>query len=307
MAKLCTVLRDHFPRAMLALALILVLPMAYAQTSGHYASPEAAVAALVSAVTANEQTQLRAILGRQAGKLTRSGDPVADERSRTAFLKAYGEAHQIVHDGDRQATLMIGKDQWQLPFPLVKSAKGWRFDTVKGEQEILARRIGRNELAAIQVCLAIVDAEREYLTQDRDDNGTLEYAAKLVSTAGKRDGLYWPAKEGEPASPLGPLLAAAASEGYAGMAQTPYHGYFYRMLMSQGPDAQGGAYAYVSHGRMTGGFALIAYPARYGVSGIMSFMVNQDGLVYEKNLGKRTAAIAAKMTTFNPDSSWKRP
>lgn len=294
-------------RTMLALALILVLPMAFAGPTGYFVSPEAGVTALIEAVKSNDPAKLRAILGRQASKLTRSGDQVADEKSREAFIKSYNDAHKIVQEGDRQAILMIGQDQWPLPFPLVKSATGWRFDTVKGEQEIINRRIGRNELSAIQVCLAIVDAEREYITQDRDSNGTLEYAAKLVSTAGKRDGLYWPTKEGEPPSPLGPLLAAATHEGYQAMPLAPYHGYYYRMLSKQGKDAQGGAYDYFSNGKMTGGFAVIAYPARYGVSGIMTFMVNQDGLVYEKNLGKRTAAIAAKMTTFNPDASWKRP
>jgi len=197
-----------------------------------------------------------------------------------------------------------------MPIPLVKSDGGWRFDTQQGEKEILARRIGRNEMAAIQVCLAIVDAEREYATLDLDSDGIPEYAPKFVSAPGKRDGLYWQTKTDDPLSPLGPLLATATQEGYTRSASrplAPYHGYFYRILTRQGKDAPGGAYDYFVNGKMIGGFAVIAYPARYGASGVMSFIVNHDGVVYEKDLGKNTAAIASKMTTFNPDASWKRP
>jgi len=294
-------------QAILALTLSLLLSTALARQAEYFASPEAGVTALVAAVRANEATKMRAILGRQAGKLTRSGDAVADRKGRDAFLNAYDADHKIVMNGDAEATLMVGRDPWPLPFPLVKSSQGWRFDTARGEQEIIIRRIGRNELSAIQICLAIVDAQREYITRDRDNDGVLEYAAKLVASEGKHDGLYWPAKEGEAPSPLGPLLAAAAEAGYPSRSLAPYHGYYYRMLRRQGKDAPGGGHAYFSQGQMTGGFAVIAYPARYGVSGIMSFMVNQDGRVYEKNLGKGTAKIAAKMTTFNPDASWKQP
>lgn len=294
-------------KPMFSLAPLLFMSLAFAVQATHFPSPEAGVTALIEAVKANDPAMLRALLGRKADRLARSGDPVADQKGREAFLKSYEEEHRIVSESDSRAILMIGHDQWPLPFPLVKSAKGWHFHAARGEQEIIIRRIGRNELSAIQVCLAIVDAQREYITQDRDANGTLEYAAKFVATAGKKDGLYWPTAESEPPSPLGPLLAAAASEGYRAMPLAPYHGYFYRMLGKQGKDAQGGAYDYFSNGKMTGGFAVIAYPARYGVSGIMTFMVNQDGLVYEKNLGRQTKAIAEKMTTFNPDANWKRP
>jgi hypothetical protein len=196
-----------------------------------------------------------------------------------------------------------------MPIPLVKSPAGWRFDTPQGEKEILARRIGRNELSAIQVCLAIVDAAHEYAALDVDRDGIPEYAPQFVSTPGKHDGLYWQTKADEPLSPLGPLLAAATSEGYTNSLSrplAPYHGYFYRILTKQGKDAPGGARDYLFKGHMIGGFAVIAYPARYGVSGIMSFLINQDGVVYEQNLGKNTTAIASKMTTFNPDASWRQ-
>jgi hypothetical protein len=197
-----------------------------------------------------------------------------------------------------------------MPIPLVKKGNVWQFDTRQGAQEILQRRIGRNELAAIQVCLAIVDAEREYAAADIDRDGLPEYARKFTSTPRKRDGLFWRVNEGEPPSPLGPLLAAAAQEGYfrpATRTLEPYHGYFYRIMTAQGKDAAGGAHSYIVKGKLVGGFAVIAYPARYGNSGIMSFIVNQDGVVYEKNLGTNTAAIASRMKRFNPDASWKRP
>ena len=297
-------------RTIFALALVAIAPFALAATAVQksFVSPEAAITALVEAVKSNDQQELRAILGPYSSKLVSSGDAVADEQNREAFIKAYGEANQIVREREAQATLVIGKDEWPLPIPLVKSADGWRFDTRQGEKEILQRRIGRNELAVIQVCLAIVDAEHEYAAKDQD--GILEYAPKFVSTPGKRNGLYWETKADEPPSPLGPLLAAAAKDGYASSTTTPlspYHGYHYRILTKQGKLARGGAYDYIVKGRMIGGFAVIAYPTRYGASGIMSFIVNHDGVVYQKDLGKNTAAIAAKMTTFDPDPSWKQP
>ena len=212
-------------------------------------------------------------------------------------------------DGDQQAILVIGQDEWPMPIPLVKSPAGWRFDTPQGEKEILARRIGRNELSAIRVCLAIVNAVQEYATLDVDRDGIPEYTPRFMSTPGKHDGLYWQTKADEPLSPLEPLLAAATREGYTNSVTrplAPYHGYFYRILTQQGKDAQGGSRDYLINGHMIGGFAVIAYPARYGVSGIMTFMVNQDGIVYEQNLGKNTAAVAAKINTFNPDTSWKQ-
>ena len=302
--------RDGLLRTIFALALIAMPPVAQAATVAQesFASPEAGVTALVEAVKANDQPMLREILGPHGKKLISSGDTVADQQSREAFITAYSEANKLVPDSDGQAVLVIGQDEWPMPIPLVKSPAGWRFDTPQGEKEILTRRIGRNELAAIQVCLAIVDAAHEYAALDVDADGIPEYAQQFVSTPGKHDGLYWQTKTDEPLSPLGPLLAAATREGYTNSVSrplAPYHGYFYRILTKQGNNAPDGARDYLFKGHMIGGFAVIAYPASYGISSIMSFMVNQDGVVYEQNLGKNTTAIASKMTTFNPDARWR--
>jgi hypothetical protein len=303
--------RERLLRTIFTLALIAMAPVAQTATAAQkiFASPEAGITALVDAVKANDQPMLRGILGPHGKKLISSGDTVADQQSREAFIKAYSEANKLVPEGDQQDVLVIGQDEWPMPIPLVRSPAGWRFDTPQGEKEILTRRIGRNELAAIQVCLAIVDAAQEYATLDVDGDRIPEYAPRFVSTPGKHDGLYWPTAADEPLSPLGPLLAAATREGYTNSVTrplAPYHGYFYRILTKQGKDAPGGARDYVFNGHMIGGFAVIAYPARYGVSGIMSFMVNQDEVVYEQNLGQNTAAIASKMTIFNPDANWRQ-
>lgn len=273
-----------------------------------FATPAAAVDALYAAVKSGSEVNLRLILGAEGSKLISSGDRVADERGRAAFVRAYEEANKLLPQGEAKAMLTVGYDDWPFPLPLVKSDHKWQFDPARGEREILNRRIGRNELAAIQVCLAIVDAEREYAASHLDSDGVPKYASRMVSTAGKRDGLYWQAKAGEPASPLGPLAAAAAGEGYApGRTRglSPYHGYFYRILDAQGKDAPGGEYGYVLKGKMIGGFAAIAYPARYGASGIKTFIVNHDGRVFEKDLGQDSAAVAGRISAYNPDSSWK--
>jgi hypothetical protein len=303
--------REKLLGTIFSLALIAMAPVAQAATAAQksFASPETGITALVEAVKANDQQMLGGILGPHGKTLISSGDKVADQQSREAFIKAYSEANKLVLEGDQQAVLVIGQDEWPMPIPLVRSPAGWRFDTPQGEKEILTRRIGRNELAAIQVCLAIVDAAQEYATLDVDGDRIPEYAPRFVSRPGKHDGLYWQTKADEPLSPLGPLLAAATREGYTNsvtMPLAPYHGYFYRILTKQGKDAPGGARDYLINGHMIGGFAVIAYPARYGVSGIMSFIVNQDGVAYEQNLGKNTAAIASKINMFNPDASWKQ-
>ncbi len=288
-------------------ALFAISPVALAASTVQkkYASPEAAVARLVDAVKSSNKVKLSLILGSHGSKLISSGDTVADERGRAAFIKAYSEANKLVFDGDAKAVLVIGKDDWPFPIPLVKSDNAWRFDTEQGEQEILNRRIGRNELAAIQVCLAIVDAERDFAASHLGSDGVPKYSSKIVSAQGKHDGLYWQVKSGEVPAPLGPLVAAAANEGYT-PALAPYHGYFYRILTAQGKDAPGGEYEYVINGKMIGGFAVIAYPARYSASGIKTFIVDHDGIVFEKDFGQDTATVASRINTYDPDSTWKQ-
>lgn len=275
-----------------------------------FSSPQDATTALVGAIKAGDMPAMLAILGTGAGPLISSGDAVADRRARERFVQAYEEASRVETDRDAKATITIGKDEWPFPIPLVKDASGWRFDTAAGKEEILDRRIGRNELNAIQVCLAYVDAQREFYLRDADGDGLLEYAQKFASAKGKRDGLYWETKPGEPPSPLGPLVARARGEGYApnqpGSAPVPYWGYYYRILKAQGKDAPGGAYDYLARGHMIGGFALVAFPARHGTSGVMTLIVNHDGVVYQKDLGANTAALARAMTRFNPDATWKK-
>jgi hypothetical protein len=272
-----------------------------------FPTPEEGVQALLAAAQRHDQTTLLAILGPEAQSLISTGDPVADRESGERFVKAYEEAHTLVQSGETKVVLQIGQDEWPFPIPLIKDSAGWRFDTPAGKAELRNRRIGRNELDVIQVCLAYVDAQREYYRRNPMHTALLQYAPKFISTQGKRDGLYWEAPANEPPSPLGPLVARARREGYKRAAgkPVPYHGYYYKMLTGQGPDAPDGAYDYVVRGKMIGGFALVAYPAQYGSSGIMTFIVNHDGVVYEKDLGPKTAATAQSMTKFNPDKTWK--
>ena len=275
-----------------------------------FPSPDAAVAALVEAVKAKDEPALREALGKRGVDLIGLRDPSADAKRFDRFLSAYQESNTLVPQGDARVVLEVGKDAWPFPIPLVAVAGGWRFDARLGEQEVLARRIGRNELEAMQVCLAIADAEHEYASVDWNKNGVVEYALRFTSTPGKRDGLYWESSEEEPQSPLGPLVAAAGIDSGAPRAaeqRIPYHGYYYRILTRQGKNAKGGARSYVVHGEMIGGFALLAYPARYGQTGVKSFMLNHDGVLYEKDLGKDTASVAARMRAFDPDPSWTRP
>jgi hypothetical protein len=272
-----------------------------------FPSAEDAASALVQALKARDRNAVLAILGPGAEKVIWSGDAVADRTAGEGFVAKYEQKHAISADGDARAALTIGPDDWPFAFPLVKSAKGWRFDTEAGKTELVARRIGANELAAMNVMLAIVDAQRDYVSEDRDKSGVREYARKFVSTAGKKDGLYWPTNAGQQESPLGTLVARATAEGYPkGSGPRPYHGYYFRMLKGQGSNAAGGALDYVVRGRMIGGFAAIAYPARYGNAGVMTFMVNHDGIVYEKDLGPDTAKLAPAITRFDPGTGWTR-
>lgn len=271
-------------------------------------SPEAAAKALREAVASNDRKSILHVLGPGSAALIYTGDEVADQQMRERFIAAYDESVKIERSGDARAALLLGERDFPFPFPLVKGAQGWRFDSHAGAEEIINRRIGENELYAIQACLAYGDAQREYAEQDRNGDGVLQYAQKFRSSDGKHDGLYWPVKAGEPPSPLGPLVASATREGYSAKGPTPVplHGYYYRILAGQGKDAPGGAYDYVVKGKMIGGYGLAAYPSNWGSSGVMSFVCNQDGIVYQKNLGPKTAQIASKMTRYNPDPSWTK-
>jgi hypothetical protein len=298
----------------LLLGLIIVLVSASAQVAlgaaaakqRTFSSPEEGVKALIDAAKKNDTKGILEILGPEAKSIIESGDPVADRTAQERFVKSYDEANKLMKSGDTTSILEVGKDNWPFPIPLVKENAGWRFDTKEGKEEIVNRRIGRNELDVIQVCLAVVDAEREYYQRDPDGDKLLQYAQKFISTKGKRDGLYWETKPGEQPSPLGPLVAHARGEGYKGAGGKPvaYHGYYYKLLTGQGKDAPGGAYDYMVRGKMMGGFGMVAYPAQYGSSGIMTFIVNHDGVVYQKDLGPKTASVAQSMTKFNPDKTW---
>lgn len=274
-----------------------------------FASPNEAVAALIAAAKGHDTKAMLAVLGPGSKALVYSGDAIADRTGRERFVKAYEESNKLDMQGDSKAILSVGKDAWPLPIPIVKAGSAWRFDAKQGAEEILNRRIGRNELSAIQAIGAYVDAQREYYLLNPAKDKLLQYAQKVVSAKGQRDGLYYPTREGEAPSPLGQLFASATAAGYKTSADgkpAPYYGYNYRILKAQGPDAPGGAYDYVARGKMIGGFAMVAYPANYGNSGVMTFIVNQDGAVYEKDLGPDTAAAAQKITKFNPDKTWKR-
>jgi Protein of unknown function (DUF2950) len=294
--------------ARIALLTILAGGVAEAAPPQTYATPEAAVQALVDASRSGEDGQLLALMGSAAQPLVESGDPVADRNVHERFVTLYEEAHTLVSVSDDRRVLQVGTTGWPFPIPLVKGKGGWFFDVADGKEEILARRIGQNELDAIQVCLAFADAEHDYRALNPDHASPPHYAAKLVSSNGKRDGLYWPTAEGEPPSPLGLGFAQATSEGYQfdQGKPTPFHGYYYRILSAQGPHAEGGASDYRAKGQLYGGFALVAYPAVYGNSGMMTFIVNHAEVVFQKDLGKDTAALAKSMQRFDPDASWTK-
>jgi hypothetical protein len=274
-----------------------------------FATPEEAAKALTDALRAKDENAVLAVLGTKSRSWLSSGDAVADRLAKEKFLTNFDRKHAISESAEGKAFLLAGEDDWPFPAPLVKKTDGWVFDSLAGREELINRRVGANELSAIQTLLATVDAQREYAAGDLDGNGYNDYAQRFVSTPGKRDGLFWPVSANEPLSPLGPLVGLATREGYgkkAGGKLIPYHGYHFRMLTEQGKNAPGGAYSYLANGKMIGGFAAIAYPAKYGVSGVMTFVVNHDATVYQKNLGKNTPASALKMRSFSPDSSWTK-
>ena len=275
-----------------------------AQAQQSFPNPEDAAAALAAAVKGGPSDILK-VLGKAADDIVSSGDEVADADTRQRFTSMYDTRHSVKTEGNKKATLMLGPDDFPFPIPLVNTKAGWEFDTDEGRIEILYRRIGRNELDAIQTCLAFVDAENEYADKDRGE-GVGVYAQRIVSTPGKKDGLFW--RDDSDPSPLGALAAEASAEGYkAGAAgPTAYHGYYFRILKGQGSGAPGGALNYVGKGKMIGGFGLIAWPAEYGNSGVMTFLVNHGGTVYQKDLGTRTEFIAPRATLFDPDQTWKK-
>ncbi len=272
-----------------------------------FETPQAAVEAMVKAFHDQNKKELFAIFGPGSETLISSGDEVEDSEVREKLLLRYGEKNRTESEGEGKVILHVGNNDWPFPIPIVKTGERWRFDTMQGKEEILSRRIGENELGAIQTCLAFVDAQREYAVMDRDGDGLPAYAQKFRSTKGKKDGLHWEVTPGEEPSPLGPLVAKARSEGYMkGEKPAPYNGYFFRILTAQGENAKGGAYSYLVKGKMVGGFALVAYPASYGASGVKTFIVNHEGVVYEKDLGTKTARLAKIMKAFNPDKTWKK-
>jgi hypothetical protein len=280
---------------------------ATARPPATFDSPEIAVSQLVAALRTNDVARLEEMVGEENEDLIGSGDEVADSADREKVLALYEEKSRLDEQPDGSLVLCIGEIDWPMPIPIVSTDEGWIFDAEAGRDEVLSRRVGENELNAVQVCLAYVDAQVEYYGEDRDGDGIREYARRFASTEGKRDGLFWPTEAGQPPSPLGELAAEAAGEGYTrkGDGPTPYHGYLYRILEAQGAGAPGGAYDYLVRENLIGGFALIAYPAEYGSSGVMSFAVSHDGIVFEKDLGTGTRKSAEKMKRFDP-SGWNR-
>jgi len=293
-------------RLALCTAALLVGMVSAAGAQQSFKSADEAMAALAGAAKSGDQKAVLAILGKDAEDLVSSGDPVDDQATRQRFLTAYDEKHAIEMDGDAKAIMIVGKDDFPFPIPIMRKDDSWRFDTAAGREEILDRRIGRNELAAIQAVLAYVDAQNDYADKDRGA-GTGVYAQRIVSQPGKKDGLYWPTAQGEEESPLGELAADASAKGYkVGGGRAPYHGYYYKILTKQGAKAPGGELDYVVRGKMIGGFALVAYPAEYRNSGVMTFLVNHNGTVYQKDLGPKTTQIAERMTAYEPDPSWEK-
>ena len=306
--------RSHKPILLACLSLIaggLALLPAHAQRSNEktFASPGAAVLAFYNAAKSNDAQAMDAIFGTNAKNILHTGDNVADKNMIANFVRRYDEMHRVVIEPDQTASLYVGAENWPAPIPIVKNSNGaWYFDTEAGMKEILYRRIGTNENDAIESLYGLVDAQREYTSEPRDGDKTKHFALKFISTAGKQDGLYWKTEDKEPASPIGPQVVGATNEGYNLQQghETPFHGYYFRMLTRQGPAAKGGARDYIVNGQLTRGFAFVAYPAEYRNSGVMTFIINQDGVVYEQDLGPDTVKLGAAMSEYNPDWAWNR-
>jgi Protein of unknown function (DUF2950) len=281
-----------------------VTSVATAQQS--FQTPEEAATALVNAAKSGDMKAIVTVLGPHGEDIVSSGDEVADAATRGKFVAAYDTKHEIAKQGDSKAVMVIGPDDFPVPIPIIRKDGLWRFDTAAGREEILFRRIGENELDAIQSALAYVDAQDEFAEKDRTGAGVNTYAQRVISQPGKKDGLYWPTSQGEAPSPLGELIAEATRQGYrVGGGRAPFHGYYFKILTQQGPAAAGGELDYVVKGKMIGGFALVAYPAEYRNSGVMTFIVNHAGTVFQKDLGPNTAQVAERMTSFNPDKTWQ--
>jgi hypothetical protein len=301
--------KSHCNLAKLAAVAILVagcfVTYSIAQQTGQktFSSPEDASSALITALQSNDEKAMLDVLGPAGKQIVSSGDNAEDAENRANFVQKYQEMHRLVKEPDGTTTLYIGAENWPTPIPLLNKGNAWYFDTEAGKMEILFRRIGRNEMSTIRVCQELVAAEKEYSTQRG------EYAQKIFSDEGQHNGLYWKPADGQSHSPVGPLVAVACTEGNVNgrdSAPTPYRGYYFRILTRQGKKGPGGAKSYVANGKMTGGFAFVAYPAEYRSSGVMTFIVNEDGVVYQKDLGRKTDSLAKAMKEFNPNSSWQK-
>jgi len=299
-------LKHVVPQAVLGLAILFAAACSRAPERAKFATPDEAAAALLQALKADNPAKMQEIFGREGIEAVASGDPVSDRHDREVIALAMEQSWRWAPRGEDAKELIVGDEQWPFPVPLVKTGNAWQFDSEEGKEEVLARRIGRNELGTIDVCRAYVDLQREYASQPHDGKPAGLFAQRLRSSPGRQDGLYWQRKPGERRSPLGDLVAEAAAEGYEPdkPASSPFWGYHFRILTAQGPAAPGGKKSYVVNGDMTGGFALVAYPAKYAFSGVMTFMVGQDGVVYQKDLGEDTAAQAPRLAEFDPDNSW---
>src|SRR5882757_595569 len=303
--------RLAIPLSMLILACLLVAPIASTEETAPqqvFSSADAAANALVAAGKADDMKTLSSILGPDADQVLSSGDSVADKNARNDFVRRYQEMHRLAYDDRGRVILYIGAENWPVPLPLVKKNGGWIFDTAAGKEELLFRRIGRNELFTVDVLEDLAEAQTEYASEAHDGESTDQFAQRILSDTGKRNGLYWETAEGQPESPIGPLIASASAEGYksdGGGNPVPFHGYYYKVLTRQGKNAPGGAKDYLVNGKMTNGFAFLAYPAEYRSSGVMTLMINQEGVIVQKDLGPNTAKLASVMTEFNPDKTWQ--